>query len=78
MSFDTIDENRSFAAKYRFPFPLLSDPDRSIAMAYGAADRPDAKYPRRLTFVISSEGAVEQAIDTKDPGGQADAILKTL
>jgi peroxiredoxin len=47
-------------------------------MAYGAADDPKAGYAKRQTFVISPEGKIEQAIDTKDPAGQADALLKTV
>jgi peroxiredoxin len=47
-------------------------------MAYGAADDASAKYAKRYTFVVSPEGKIEQAIDTKDPAGQADALLKTV
>jgi len=47
-------------------------------MAFGAADDADAKYAKRYTYVISPEGQIEQAIDTKDPAGQADALLKTV
>jgi peroxiredoxin len=44
-------------------------------MAYGATDDPKATYAKRYTFVISPEGKIEQAIDTKDPAGQANALL---
>jgi peroxiredoxin len=47
-------------------------------MAYGAADDPGARNARRYTFVISPDGKIEQAIDTKDPAGQAEALLKTV
>jgi len=36
-SFDTPADNAAFARKYSFPFPLLSDPDRTLALAYGAS-----------------------------------------
>jgi peroxiredoxin len=49
-----------------------------VALAYGAAEDPAAKNPKRLTFVIGPDGKVEQAIVTKDPAGQADELLKTL
>ena len=49
-----------------------------MAIAFGAADDAKAGYAKRYTFVIGPDGKVEQAIDTKDPAGQADAILKTL
>jgi peroxiredoxin len=35
----------------------------------------DDQYAARYTFVIGPDGIVEQAIDTRDPGGQAAALL---
>ena len=78
VSFDSPEDNRAFAEKYDFPFRLLSDTDRSIALAYGACEGPGDQYPRRTTFVIGTGGEVEQAIDTQDPKGQADALLASL
>ncbi len=78
ISFDTVEENRAFAEKFELPYPLLCDTDRSVGLAFGACDSASDAYPRRLTFVIGPDGSVEQAIDTKDPGGQADKILQSL
>ena len=78
VSFDTPEENRAFAEKQGYTFPLLCDTDRSIGLAYGACDSAQDAYARRYTYVIGPEGAIEQAIDTKDPGGQAAALLPTL
>ena len=47
-------------------------------MAYGACASPKDRYAARLTFVISPEGVIEQAIETKDPAGQAAALLGTI
>lgn len=78
MSFDSPEANRAFAEKHDFAFPLLSDEKRELAMAYGACEEAGARYPARLTFVISPEGIVEQAIETSDPAGQAQAILDSI
>jgi peroxiredoxin Q/BCP len=75
MSFDTPSENKAFAEKFKFPFRLLSDSDRKVAMAYGAADDAAARSAKRLTYVIGPDGKIEHAIDTKDPAGQAEALL---
>ena len=75
MSFDTQEENAAFASKFDFPFPLLCDTDRALGMAYGACTAPSDEYPRRITYVIDANGRVEQAIDTKDPAGQAAELL---
>ena len=74
-SFDTAKDNLAFANKFTFPFRLLCDTDRKLAVAYGAAASTKDAYPRRITYVIGKGGAIEQAIDTKDPGAQAAAIL---
>jgi peroxiredoxin len=57
---------------------LLSDPDRSVGLAYGACDSASDGYPRRHTYLIGPDGRIEQAIDTQDPAGQAASILESL
>jgi hypothetical protein len=44
-------------------------------MAYGACASRKDTYAKRYTYVISPEGKIEMAIDTKDPGQQAGEIL---
>ena len=61
MSFDTPGENRTFAEKNKFPFPLLSDEDRKIALQYGACDSPTAGSARRIAYLIDESGKVQQA-----------------
>jgi thioredoxin-dependent peroxiredoxin len=78
VSFDAPADNKAFAAKFQFPFRLLSDVDRKLAIACGAAEDASAKSAKRLTFVIGANGRVEQAIETKDPAGQAASLLQTL
>jgi len=78
ISFDTVEENRAFAEKFQYPFQLLSDPERKVGLAYGAADGPKERYAKRFTYVIGPDGRIEQAIDTKDPAGQAAALLPTV
>lgn len=61
VSFDTPAENKAFAEKFRFPFPLLCDTDHSIGLAYGAADSAKDEYARRIAYVIDENGKVAQA-----------------
>ncbi len=49
-----------------------------MGLAYGACDSPDARSARRLTYVIGPDGRIEQAIETRDPGGQAEALLSSF
>jgi peroxiredoxin Q/BCP len=78
ISFDPPEANRAFAEKHGYTFPLLCGVDRRVGLAYQAAEKPDDAYARRYTYVIGPDGKIEQAIDTKDPGGQAAALLPTV
>jgi peroxiredoxin Q/BCP len=50
---DAAESHARFAEKYRLPFPLLSDPDRSVMQAYGAWGEKTS-YGRKTTGVIRS------------------------
>jgi len=53
VSADDADSHERFAAKYRLPFTLLSDPDRSVMAAYGAYGEK-TMYGRKVVGVIRS------------------------
>lgn len=78
VSLDSVEENRAFADKFNFPFPLLCDTNGEMSRAYGATTTAEDQYASRYTFVIGADGKIEQAIDTKDPAGQADDLLARL
>jgi peroxiredoxin Q/BCP len=78
ISFDAPAANKAFAEKFGYTFRLLSDTDRRVGLAYGAAEKADDGYARRYTFVIGPGGVIEEAIDTKDPAGQAAALLARM
>jgi peroxiredoxin Q/BCP len=78
ISFDTQAENKAFAEKFAYDFPLLCDTERKVGLAYGAAENAKDKYAKRFTYVIGADGKIVQAIDTKDPAGQAAELLKTF
>src|SRR5205823_2669085 len=60
ISFDPPAKNAAFVQKYGFNFPLLSDTDRRVGMAYGACDSPDTPRARRVSFLIGADGRVEK------------------
>jgi peroxiredoxin len=49
-----------------------------MGLAYGACERSSDAYPRRITYVIGTDGRIERAIETADPGAQAAEILASL
>jgi len=53
VSADGGESHRKFAAKYKLPFPLLSDPDRKIMEKYGAYGEK-TMYSKKTVGVIRS------------------------
>jgi thioredoxin-dependent peroxiredoxin len=53
VSADGGDSHRKFAAKYKLPFPLLSDPERTVMRKYGAYGEK-VLYGKKTVGVIRS------------------------
>lgn len=78
MSFDTPAENRAFAEKFGFGYPLLCDTDRAMGVAYGAADGPSAANARRVGVVIGPDGRVREWRAKVDPKTWPQEVLERL
>ena len=78
MSFDTPEENRAFAEKFSFNFPLLCDTTRRIGMKYGAADDPTAATARRVGVVIGPDGRIVEWLAKVDPATYPQEVLSRL
>jgi peroxiredoxin Q/BCP len=66
VSFDGVGENRKFAEKFHFNFPLLCDTERKLGMAYGAADDARARTARRISYLVGKDGRIKKAWDEVD------------
>ncbi len=78
-SIDGADAHRAFVRKYRLPFPLLLDPDKKIAKAYGADNGiPILGLDRRVTYVIGPDGRIVKSYPQVDPGTHAAEIIHDL
>jgi peroxiredoxin Q/BCP len=75
ISFDSPEDNAAFARKYEFGFPLLSDSDHAVAIAYGACSGAGARYPERMSFLIDERGAIERVYDQVDPRDHPARVL---
>ena len=78
MSFDTVEENKRFAEKFKFPYPLLSDPTRAMGVQYGAADPGETKNARRVAYVIGPEGKVRNVFAKANTASFAADVLALL
>ena len=76
-SCDTEETNKRFAQSLKLDYPILSDPTRKTALAYGVVEG-DGVYPKRWTFYIGKNGKI-LAIDKQVKAGTHGAqVVKTL
>ncbi len=57
ISVDPPDTNKSFAQALGVDYPLLSDPTKKVAKAYGVVDE-DQPFASRWTFYIGIDGRI--------------------
>jgi thioredoxin-dependent peroxiredoxin len=68
-SVDAPDQNEKFAKSLDLDYPILSDPDKSVAKEYGVLN-PERGFANRWTFYIDKEGVIKE-IDKKVNAPQA-------
>ena len=78
VSFDTVEENRHFAEKFKFPYPLLSDPTRAMGVQYGAADTTQSGNAKRVAYVIGPDGKVRNVFPKANTATFAADVLALL
>ena len=83
MSADSVKGQALFRAKYRFNFPLLSDPDGKVLEAYGAwGDKvmygKKMKGIIRSTVLIDKAGKVAQHWPKVSVKGHVDAVIDAV
>lgn len=77
VSYDTPQDNKAFAEKYNLPFLLLSDSDKALAGAVGAA-RILIPVPKRISYLVGADGKVLKPYASVSPSTHAEDVLKDL
>ena len=80
VSLDSPEKNQDFAESLDANFPLLSDPGKQVARAYGVLSVVRL-FAKRKTFYIDPEGVirhVEEKVDTASHGAQMTRTLTDL
>jgi peroxiredoxin Q/BCP len=77
---DSVASHGEFRAKYGLPFPLLADPDRAAAEAYGVYKEKTmygktAMGIERSTFLIDPRGVIVKALRKVKVDGHVEALL---
>jgi peroxiredoxin Q/BCP len=81
ISRDPVPRLKEFAERYRFDFPLLSDPDGTVAALFGVTRRlvPGPLRTRRITFVIDRDRRILEVIHNEaNMAEHADRALRVL
>jgi len=75
VSFDSPEANRRFAAAHHLPFLLLSDRERVVARAVGAAV-PLLPFPKRVSVLVGADGRVVKTYPKVDPETHAAEVIR--
>jgi thioredoxin-dependent peroxiredoxin len=79
-SCDTEDLNKKFAESLDLDYPILSDPTRKTAEAYGVVTA-ERRNPQRWTFYIGKDGKIlyiDKSVKAANHGPDMIAKLKEL
>jgi len=80
-SVDTPELNKQFAESLELDYPILSDPDKSVAKAYGVLMPPPRGFSNRWTFYIDKDGIIKEidkAVKVDNAGADVAAKVKSL
>jgi thioredoxin-dependent peroxiredoxin len=76
-SVDDAETNKKFAEHVEADYPILSDPEKKVATAYGVVDekRPLAS---RWTFYIGPDGRILDVDSRVRPASAGEDVVKKL
>jgi peroxiredoxin Q/BCP len=79
ISTDDAPTNKKFAESLAADYPILSDPDKSVAKAYGVVK--DSGFASRWTFYIGPDGKIldiDRSVKPQTAGDDVAARLAAL
>lgn len=76
-SVDSLEDNKGFAKETAADFPLLSDPTKATAEAYGVLV-PVMGFAKRHTFYIGKDGRILKIDTDIKPETSAEDMARTL
>ena len=77
VSLDEAEKNKAFADSLSGNFPVLSDPDKKVAKAYGVLALGGV-YAKRWTFYIDRDGVIRYIDKDVDPENAGSDIARRL
>ncbi len=83
VSKDSVASHKKFEEKYHLPFPLLSDPEKTVILAYDVwhEKKMAGKVSMgvvRTTYLIDEQGVIIQAMDKVKAAENPGKMLETV
>lgn len=75
-SCDSPDTNKKFAESLSLDYPILSDPTKEVAKAYGVLT--DKGYAARWTFIIGKDGKILDVMSEVSPSQHGKDLASRL
>lgn len=76
-SVDSAETNKKFADSLELDYPILSDPDKEVAKAYGVITG-DKAYASRWTFYIGKDGKILYIDRQVSPASHGKDVVERL
>jgi peroxiredoxin Q/BCP len=76
VSVDTLEENTKFAQMHEADYPILANPTKEVANAYGVLS--PAGFARRWTFYIGPDGKILHIDKSVAPATSGPDMVKKL
>jgi peroxiredoxin Q/BCP len=76
-SVDSPDTNKKFAESLELDYPILSDPGKDVARAYGVVGG-DKAYASRWTFYIGRDGKILYIDKSVSPAAHGKDVVERL
>lgn len=73
ISVDPLEAQEKFTKKEELTYPLLADPEKKTAKAYGVL--APAGYSKRVTFVIDKKGVIRKIYPNANASKNAEEVL---
>jgi peroxiredoxin Q/BCP len=70
-----VEENKAFAEKFGYTFPLLCDTDKTVGTLYGAAN---SDFPARISYIIDENGKITHTLAKVDVKSHTNEVLTML
>lgn len=76
-STDDPETNRKFAESLELHYPILSDPDKAVAKAYGVLHE-SGNFAQRWTFYIGKDGKIARIDKEVKPATSGNDMVRIL